>query len=347
MNKEQFWATMQSQPEADPEPEPELELKPAQKAQSLSTAYTLELGYRTDEIGHPANPWPSFVQQNDEGRVLVDFNNWAAQAQLQVPKINFKTAPFPFPFGVDAVRSALEKQENQDEWRNLMLRSIYLPFFIYTPTIFLMLNAVDEGATAAERHWQAPVQLTSDIILCYHQVIHVLLNSNLQPPSTIADIMEKYESDLGRQVTTMVALVRSNAELKAMHESQQDSREGRLLFARYIASQTIGYIRLLEGAICRLSNVKDMEPNAAYMRPFLCEYALPDPAAFHISPHTELRRHDWRLANLDHINGIYNLHNKPPPLEDLGAEEDNTRGISNAALWFFFLHLMDTRESSE
>lgn len=341
MKKNEFWESMDASPSdviGDEEDEYETST-PVQLTRDMpvnKTRYSLQLGYRTNEIGHPTFPWPSCVDQQEDGRVLIDLNKWHSPGS-GLPALD-KSTPFPFPFS--ALSSHFTSKENTDQWHYLMICSIHMPFFVYTPPVFLLLNSVAVGREKCDEYWQMPVQLTTDMILCYHQVMSMLGKGNTRSPTVRREILKAYESFLAGAVAKLLKVIRADKDLKDMFEADEPNPRGMEDFARYIASHTIIHMKNMEAAILRLSGLDDLAPESPIGKLMFTETALPDPEDDRIAPFSAQLMSRWQDDNTDYIGCKYENHKQEKPeVQHVG----NIRGIHMDALWHLFRLLMNER----
>lgn len=327
--------------------EPQLEQEPVEESARAEIArprYTIELGTNKPQMGHPKEPWTKTIVQNQEGLVRVDLDQWYTH-NLRVPRINFQNSVFPFPFASSQVQAILMHDNVYQGHKIELYRTIYTPCFIYTPEIYMWLNAAMPGDKVRDNHWLSPIQLSSTVLLFYHQVVHMLMLGDQLVRSQKDDCLDRYREQRQDVIEKCIVLMKNDPALREMWETNLHNEEGMRILTNYLCSLTINQIRLLESLICRLSGEEECEPNQKHMKPFWVEGALPDPQEDHIAPHAQKLQEMWRRSNIDYVKGRAALLKRGCDFEDTWNDTEATlRGVSLPVAWETFQSIMEYDE---
>lgn len=244
--------------------------------------YTLENGYGTTPV---EDPWPAWVERNPDNTLTVDFNSKSVSFPAHFPGINFaESKVFPFPWGNGALSSRITEKSFTDRLLNIIAGLPSVPFFIFRPPLWMLLNAVAVDKTRFDTHSSQPVAISTQVIYAYLQVIHVLEGStHAHTASDIGKINTAHITDVKALTEKINALIGESKQFKELasrvggdinglpNENMEDLAE----FARYMVTFTMNYIKLLERKLLHLAD-KALRPDDQ-PKGFFCEFGLPDP----------------------------------------------------------------------
>jgi len=244
--------------------------------------YTLDCGYGTTPV---EDPWPVWVERNPDGTITVDFNSKSVSFPAHFPGMDFsKSNVFPFPWGNDAIAGPLTQKSFTDRLLNIIAGLPAVPFFMFRPPLWMLLNAVGVDKKRYETHNMSPVAISSKVIYCYLQVIHVLEGSTHAHNKTdIAKINTAHITDVKNLTEKINTMIGENAQFKELavkvanniNGLPNEDMEGLEDFARYMVTFTMNYIKLLERKLLHLAS-KSLRPDDQPVN-FFCEFGLPDP----------------------------------------------------------------------
>jgi hypothetical protein len=224
-------------------------------------SFTLDCGYHGFENAHP---WPSFVQLLPNHKLLVNFNRWPIADD--VPNISAGRGVFPFRWSDKRISEQMKSPETVQKLGNFIATRPLVTSIEYTPTLYLLLNGVELNAPISPKHEQPITMLSTDIVLFYLQVLHIMqdnvdengkrLDENARCIENFNTMSETQIVQFHKLVTDDNSLVRlahallANPDIEALTQPQRDDL---LRFARLLEIFNINFIRLLEALVFSLS----------------------------------------------------------------------------------------------
>lgn len=300
-----------------------------------ATSYNFERGYRK-EPGHPKFPWYRIIKQRDDGYITAELGLWNKCEEL--PQKNLKKLPFAFPWDILEIKTLVEDPIKLVEWNDVIALSMGLPFFIYTPTLFAMLMAAEEGQQPKEANWVPPVMLSSTVMRSYLQIMHYMNNDNLVTLPRREDIMRGAGEMQSKRMDLLTKVILQTPKFLHLAGAENVAQTLGAEFdevyerlAEVVASHTHIYLRIMEITILRLCDM-DAVTNSGLKGLFL-ESAVPDPEDGRISPFSNQLLDNWRLHNTNYTNRHYQIYKKPPPIAEGTIHQDDVRGLNKEALW--------------
>lgn len=299
--------------------------------------YTFECGYGEVPV---EDPWPYWVQRNPDGTVTVDFNSKEAQFGQNFPGVDFSEHKvFPYPWGNENLRKSLTQPQLINKLYNIIAGMPMVPFFMFRPPLWLMLNGVGIGKELFVTHKMSPVAISSQIIFSYLQVIHSLEGStHAYTAAQIGKINAAHTVDVKKLTETIHKKIGDNAAFKELtskmstdfSSTTEEERAGLDDFARFMVTFTLNYIKLLERKIYRLADEK-IKPDDLVNSDYV-EFALPDPRNPKFTPwfdkHTDVMHKEILL----YIKLKFEIEELKLPAEPVLHPANSMMGISYPAL---------------
>ena len=308
------------------------------------TPYTFECGYGTTLVD---DPWPHWVHRNASGTLIVDFNMKDSFFSQNFPGVEFtEHHVFPFPWGNEALRKSLTGNEFLNRLHNIIAGMPAVPFFMFRPPLFMMLNGVAVGKQRFETHSLAPVAISTQVIFMYLQVLHVLEGStHTHTSDNVAKINAAHIADVKRLTDKIWVSIGENADFIALTKrigtnvNNPPGDDERLLveFARYMVTYVLNYIKLLERKIFRLADrkirVDDLLSN------FHCEFALPDPRNPKFTKWFDSQTKTIHAETLRYLKLKFEQEELPMPAEPKLDPSNSVMGVSYSSLKLLLYYL--------
>lgn len=305
--------------------------------------YTFECGYGTVPV---EDPWPHWIERDKDGTILLDFNAKDAH-MMSFPGVEFaEHHVFPFPWGNEALRKSLTDKDFMNKLHNIIAGMPAVPFFMFRPPLFMMLNGIGVGKTRFETHSHPPVAISTQVIFMYLQVLHVLEGStHTHSSDNIAKINAAHITDVKRLTDKIWTTIGENADFIALTKrigtavNVPPGEDERLLveFARYMVTYVLNYIKLLERKIFRLADRKIRVEDL--VGSYHCEFALPDPRNPKFTHWFDSQTKTMQAETTRYLTLKFEQEELPMPAEPKLDPANSVMGISYASLKLLLYYL--------